>query len=274
MSGAVELMPALEQARDALAGIAGVTTCKVGREANISPNSYPMIRIVPIRALSGKGYAGRTVESWIFFGAALTNADGLEAVYTAMSALEASIIDVLSTIEGRYIETLNDQDQLDQDQLEPYKLMAIRCELTAPATPHVKCAIYSESTAETLGASPTVVAPFTNALHNSNVLDWTPTLASGSIERLLHGAASTRTRVTLTGYVAGAAASEAAIGIYAGGTLVGNRTLVVATGAGAPIAFEVGATHTAAIGTAYDVRATGTAGAYTFTGLTLTAQRV
>jgi hypothetical protein len=264
----------LEQARDALAAVAGVTTCKVGREANISPNSYPLIRIVPIRTLGGKGYAGRTGDSWVFFGAALTNADGLEAVYSAMSAMEKDIIDVLGTIEGRYIETLNDQDQLDQDQREPYKLMAIRCELTAPATPHVKCAIYSASTAETLGASPTVVAPFTNNLHNSSALDWTPTLASGSIERLLNGAASIRTRVTIEGFVAGAAASEVSIGIYAAGTLVGNRTQVVTSGAGAPIAFEVGATHTAAIGTAYDVRATGTAGTFTFTGLTLTAQRV
>lgn len=269
MSTTAAMMPALENARDALRAVPDVVSCEVGLEANMSPADYPMIRVVPARITPGRPYAGRTIESFIYFGAPLANAEGLPGVYAALSAMEADILDVLKTIQGRYVETITDEDRIDT-----YKIMAIRCELLAPDSPHVKCAMYADSVAETLGASPTVVAPFGQTLHSSSALDWTATPAAGTIERLLNGATSTRTRVTLTGSIAGPAASEAAIGIYAGGVLFGNRALVATTGAGVPIAFAVESTYTAVLDTLYDVRATGTAGDYTFTGLTLTAQRV
>ena len=263
------MMPTLEHAQAALAGIPGLVSCEIGRKEDVSPNDYPMIQIVPTRITPGAAYAGRTVEVWIYFGVPIEKVDELDNVYEGLSELEVQILDILGTIQGQYRETIT-----DQDFFETYKLAAIRAELTAPDTPHVKCAIYGATVTETLGASPVVVAPFTAELHTSDAADWTPTLASGSIERLLNGAASTRTRVTLTGSVAGAAASEVTIGIYAGGALVGNRVLVATTGVSAPIAFEVGATYVAGAAATYDVRATGTAGDYVFSGLTLTAQRV
>jgi hypothetical protein len=263
------MMPALEHARSALAGIPGLVSCEIGRKEDVSPNDYPMIQIVPTRVTPGAAYAGRTIEAWIYFGVPIEKVDELENVYEGLSDLEQQILDILGTIQGQYRETIT-----DQDFFETYKLAAIRAELTAPETPHVKCAIYANTDTETLGASPVVVAPFTSLLHNSDAADWTPTLASGSVTRLLNGAASTRTRATVAGSVAGAAASEVAIGIYAGGALVGNRTLVATTGAGAPIAFTVEATYVSALDVAYDVRATGTAGGYTFSGMTLTAQQV
>ena len=264
-----ELMPALEHAKAALSAIVGLVSCEIGRKEDVSPNDYPMIQIVPTRVTPGAAYAGRTIAVWIYFGVPIEKVDELENVYEGLSDLEAQILDILGTIQGQYRETIT-----DQDFFETYKLAAIRAELTAPDTPHVKCAIYASTVAEALSASPIVVAPFTSELHTSDANDWTPTLASGSIERLLNGAASTSTRVTLAGSVAGAAASEVAIGIYAAGVLVGNRALVAVTGAGSPIAFEVGATHISALDVAYDARATGTPGAFTFTGLTLTAQQV
>ncbi len=263
------MMPALENARAALAGIPGLVSCEIGRKEDVSPNDYPMIQIVPTRITPGAAYAGRSVEAWIYFGVPIEKVDDLENVYEGLSELEQQILDILGTIQGQYRETIT-----DQDFFETYKLAAIRAELTAPITPHVKCAIYADTATETLGASPALVAPFTNLLHNSDAADWTPALVNGSITRLLNGDATTRTRLTLTGLVAGLAASEVAIGLYAGGVLVGNRTLVATTGAGSPIAFEVGATYVAALDTVYDMRATGTAGDFVFSGLTLTAQQV
>lgn len=263
------MMPALENAKAALAAIPGLVSCEIGRKEDVSPNDYPMIQIVPTRITPGAAYAGRTIEAWIYFGVPIEKVDVLENVYEGLSELEQQILDILGTIQGQYRETIT-----DQDFFETYKLAAIRAELSVPDTPHVKCALYTASLIETLGASPVVLAPMGQLLHSSSALDWTATPAAGTIGRLLNGATSTRTRVTLTGSIAGPAASEAAIGIYAGGVLFGNRALVATTGAGVPIAFAVESTYTAVLDTLYDVRATGTAGDYTFTGLTLTAQRV
>jgi hypothetical protein len=118
------MMFTLETARDALGAIAGVATCRVGLEANISPASYPMIRVVPSRIVAGKPYSNRTIEALLYFGAPTANSEGLEDVYANLSALEAQILAVLKTLKGRYVETITDEDRLPL-----YKLMVIRCEL-------------------------------------------------------------------------------------------------------------------------------------------------
>lgn len=120
------MMDSLEHARDALAAIPGVASCKIGIEANISPASYPMIRLVPSRITPGKPYSGRTTEALIYFGAQTVNSQGLELVYSDLFALEESILNVLRALGSRYIETITDEDRLDA-----YKLMVIRCEIHA-----------------------------------------------------------------------------------------------------------------------------------------------
>jgi len=125
----------LETARDALAQCATITTaqaavpatgsCAIGLEANISPADYPMIRIVPVRIIPGKGYGARACEALLYFGVPIANSEGLEAVYEELFDFEAEIIDVLGALRGRYIETVTDEDRLDT-----YKLMAIRCEIS------------------------------------------------------------------------------------------------------------------------------------------------
>jgi hypothetical protein len=262
------MMSTLEHARDALAGIAGVVSCKVGIEKNLSPSDYPMIRVVPSRVTPGAPYSGRTVETLIYFGSQITDAEGLEDVYTALSDIEADILAVLKTIQGRYLETITDEDRLDA-----YKLMTVRCELASPDTPFTKCIIQTPSVVETLSGTPTVIAPFATTLQNSSASDWVVTLANGTIQRLLNGATSTTTVLTLTGYIAGAAADEASVGAYVGGVLIGNRTQVITAGVAAPVAFTVAATHTALAAATFDVRATGTAGSFTFTDMRLVAQR-
>lgn len=118
------MMATLEALRDALAGISGVQSCKIGVEANISPADYPMIRIVPVRMTAGKPYGHRTAELQILFGARLAASQGLENVYSALLALDAAIIEVLRATGAKYLETITDEDRLDA-----YKLMTIRAEL-------------------------------------------------------------------------------------------------------------------------------------------------
>ena len=119
------MMQDLETARDALAQIDGVASCAIGLEANIGPADYPMIRIVPVRVTPGKGYSARTCECNIYFGAPIANSEGMLSVYESLFALEAEILAVLKTLHGRYVETVTDEDRLDT-----YNLMAIRCEIS------------------------------------------------------------------------------------------------------------------------------------------------
>lgn len=118
-------MDALNDFRDNLAQIRGVASCKIGIEPNISPVDYPLIRIVPSRITPGRPYGNRTVEALVYFGMDTATSEGLEQVYADLWELERAILDVLHAAGGRYIETLTDEDRLDA-----YKLMTIRCEIT------------------------------------------------------------------------------------------------------------------------------------------------
>lgn len=126
-------MDALEVARDELADIAGVASCRIGLEANISPADYPLIRIVPTRLTPGRPYSRRTIEAQVYIGWDTSEAEGgLEAVYTDLLALEQGVRDTIQALGGRYIETITDEDRLDT-----YKLMALRVELPAVIPPPV-----------------------------------------------------------------------------------------------------------------------------------------
>jgi hypothetical protein len=123
------MMATLEALRDALATIEGVASCKIGTEANISPDDYPLIRIVPSRIIAGRPYHGRSAETFIYFGHDTSNSEGLELVYELSFALEAEILTVLRSLGHRYLETI-----ADSDELPTYKMMAVRCDLIAPNT--------------------------------------------------------------------------------------------------------------------------------------------
>lgn len=117
-------MVALTRARDLMATISGVASCSIGLEANIGPGDYPMIRLVPSRLTPGRPYSRRTIETLVYFGMPIANSEGLESVYAALFGLEQSIIEAVRTLAGRYVETLTDEDRLDA-----YKLMTVRCNL-------------------------------------------------------------------------------------------------------------------------------------------------
>ena len=118
------MMTSLEDLRTSLAAIAGVVSCKIGIEANISPADYPLIRIVPTRITPGAPYNKRSAECMIHFGAQKNLSEGLEAVYTALFAMEDDIINKVKVLGGTYLETITDSDELDA-----YKMMAVRCRI-------------------------------------------------------------------------------------------------------------------------------------------------
>lgn len=120
------MLATLQAARDALALIPDVASCKIGLEQGITAADYPLIRLVPSRITPGRPYNHRTAECLVYFGMDITAAEagGLEAVYAALFGLEAEIIERLKALGHRYIETVTDEDRLDA-----YKLMTIRAEL-------------------------------------------------------------------------------------------------------------------------------------------------
>lgn len=259
-------MSTIEATRDALAGIAGVASCKIGLEPNISPSDYPLIRVVPSRLTPGKPYAGRTIETLVYFGAQTATSEGLETVYSDLFELESSIIGEIQALGGRYIETITDEDRLDA-----YKLMTIRADMPDPAAAYVKCSMFAASVTLALTSSAAAIKPFSTLLLESAASDWTPSTTNGTASRLLNGATSTRTLVTASGEITGPEGSAAYVGIYVGGVLIGNRTAITCTGA--PVSFVAQATHTATGTASFDVRASGDEEDFTFSDVSLIAQK-
>jgi hypothetical protein len=126
------MLTELQTTRDSLALIPGVASCKIGIEQNLSPADYPMIRLVPARIIAGRPYQERECETFIYFGAATANSVGLEQVYADLFQLEAEILSLLKLGGHRYRETITDEDRLDA-----YKLMVIRCDILLTNAPTV-----------------------------------------------------------------------------------------------------------------------------------------
>jgi hypothetical protein len=125
----------LAQIKGTLALVDGIATCAIGLEANITPSDYPLIRIVPTRLIPKDEVGNRAlIELTLYFGdALLESADGLEAVYQRLLALESEIgLEVLfgaawvdgHRLSARFIDTL-----FDEDRLPHYKMMASRFEV-------------------------------------------------------------------------------------------------------------------------------------------------
>lgn len=127
-------MEALTYLRDALATVEAVKTCKVGLEANMTPDDYPIVRIVPSRL--GRAQAVRVsqlvreIDCLVYFGVPVSEfEDGaeesqLENLYAEIFELERDLIAALPTtgaFSARYVETIT-----DEDRIAAYKLMAMR----------------------------------------------------------------------------------------------------------------------------------------------------
>jgi hypothetical protein len=125
------MMAALQALRDELAEIEGVASVAIGRERNISPDDYPLIRLEPLRALPGRPYHQRTVECLAYFGAKIADSEGMETVYTALLEMEAAILEVLRANGCRYTETIIEPGAFGTIPETAYKISGIRFELPA-----------------------------------------------------------------------------------------------------------------------------------------------
>jgi hypothetical protein len=120
----------LTAARDKLAAIPGVKTCKIGIEPTLNPDDYPMIRLVASRMapIPNTGNSRRRLDMVVYFGAAIyETVDGVEAVLAELFRMEAAIIEAVRFGAGcvvRHVETLT-----DEDRLEHFKLFAARFEV-------------------------------------------------------------------------------------------------------------------------------------------------
>lgn len=119
----------LTKTRDKLATVQGVKSCKVGLEANMTPDAYPMVRIVPSVMRAGPTVGTREVEALVYFGQPIHEfaEGGLEALYTSLLDFEAKLMTALSSVPNvtaYYTETV-----LDEDRVDAYKLMALRVRL-------------------------------------------------------------------------------------------------------------------------------------------------
>lgn len=111
--------------RDKLLEIPAVKTSKIGLEANIAPEDYPIVRIVP-SIIRKTDSITRSSEILIYFGTPLHESEGLENVYEGLLNLEEAIIAALNGngFVIKYLDTIT-----DEDRTEHYKLMAIRADI-------------------------------------------------------------------------------------------------------------------------------------------------
>lgn len=121
----------LEHIRDSLESIKDVQTCRIGIENAISPDDYPIIRVVPSKASHGTTITRKKLDVLIYFGLPISESEegGLEAVYAALCSMEDEII---LALESSADFTAVWQDTVtDEDRLEAYKLFASRFTVVA-----------------------------------------------------------------------------------------------------------------------------------------------
>ncbi|MCK7493267.1 MAG: hypothetical protein MZW92_18890 [Comamonadaceae bacterium] len=98
-------------------------TCRIGMEATITPEDYPMVRIVPSRLENGSAL-GEALQALVYFGKPIHEFEaGLEALYGEMFEMEQALINAAvydSGVYVIYVETI-----LDEDRNDAYKLAAL-----------------------------------------------------------------------------------------------------------------------------------------------------
>ncbi len=111
----------LADVKTALAAVSGVKTCRIGIENGLSPDDYPIIRVVPRRVEPGAAITRRNVTVLVYFGLPVSEADGgLEAVYSALCDMADNIRNAMDAATA-FCATWQDTD-FDEDQIEYFKL--------------------------------------------------------------------------------------------------------------------------------------------------------
>lgn len=119
--------PLLEQLRDLLGAVAGITTSRIGLEANITDGDYPIVRIVPSRSTTSSlaPIMGlRAHEVLVYFGRPVHEAQvGTEEVWREAFELEAALMNALPRAGdwvARWVST-----DTDEDRLPGYKVLVM-----------------------------------------------------------------------------------------------------------------------------------------------------
>jgi hypothetical protein len=125
MSAPADIMAVLRALRDAFAALPSVKTCAIGLEADMTPDDYPMVRLVPSSARWGLTIDRRECDVLVYFGQPIHEFEGgMEALYESLFALERALLEASQTTAGvfaQYRETI-----IDEDRIDAYKLMALR----------------------------------------------------------------------------------------------------------------------------------------------------
>jgi hypothetical protein len=109
--------------RTRLAKIAGIKTCRLGIESNISPNDYPIIRIA-IDKLKKRDIVSRSADIRIYAGLPLIEGkDTLEDITQALVTLEDKISALAQ--EGNGYRCIHQQTVMSGGLVEHYQLIAI-----------------------------------------------------------------------------------------------------------------------------------------------------
>ena len=110
----------LNAVKEKLATIQGITTTNIGLEPNISPKSYPLIRIVPQRT-TGQQYIREKYNFFVYIGFKLQESQGYETIYQTLYDVEKQVKELIvpEVIDAsghqfiiKFKESLNDEDKL------------------------------------------------------------------------------------------------------------------------------------------------------------------
>lgn len=113
---------------DLCATVPDVKTAKLGLETGITPEDYPMIRVVPSSLSKTSSATRRTADVLIYFGAAINEFEaGLPAVYEYLLTMEEAII--ARVCDGNGLAITHRGTVTDEDRLTTYKCMAARFEV-------------------------------------------------------------------------------------------------------------------------------------------------
>ncbi len=102
-----------------LSAVTGCNTCKIGLEPNMTPDDYPIIRLVPSR-LEPIEANRRKVSVMVYYGSPIHAFDGMDALYTALLAMEREIVGLMIAGDGYRIK--HAYTITDEDRLSTYKL--------------------------------------------------------------------------------------------------------------------------------------------------------
>ena len=105
---------------------------KIGREADMTADSYPLCRIVPSKTIA-KDFLSFSYTINIFVGIDLKAFEDLEMTYKELSTLEANAIEALNKkhlIVDSILHSIKVVEILgDEDTLENYKVSIIKIEI-------------------------------------------------------------------------------------------------------------------------------------------------